>query len=67
MKKLLAGKMTMKAFSVASGIPYPTVKDYNVGKMPSIVVAVTIAKTLNCSLIEVAEAFGCDVKGLPYA
>lgn len=60
--------MTMKDLSRVSGIPYRTIQDWNRHvNRPSLDSAVTLAKHLNCSLIEVAEAFGCDVKGLPYA
>ncbi len=69
MQALLKGKgMNMKQLSQVSGIPYRTIQDWNRHvNRPSLDSAVILAKTLNCSLIEVAEAFGCDVKGLPYA
>jgi predicted transcriptional regulator len=68
MEKLLRGRMTMKEFSRRSGIPYRTIQSYNARvSEPLLSTAVLMAKELNCSLIEVAEAFDFDVKGLPYA
>ena len=69
MDTLLKGKeMTMKELSRRSGIPYRTIQAYNAKtNRPSLDNAVALARHLNCSLLEIAEAFGCDVKGLPYA
>lgn len=69
MDTLLKGKdMNMRELSRRTGIPYRTIQAYNAKEnRPSLDNAVALARHLNCSLLEVAEAFGCDVKGLPYA
>jgi hypothetical protein len=68
MDKLLRPGQNLKKLSVASGIPYDTIISYNSGgKEPSLRNALKLARGLNCSLIKIAEAFGMDVKGLPYA
>lgn len=68
MDKLLRGRMKMTELSRATGIGYSTLGSYNLGtREPSLANAVAIARALNCSLVEVAEAFGYEVKGLPYA
>jgi transcriptional regulator with XRE-family HTH domain len=68
MQKLLNKGETLKGLAERTGISYETLKSYNQGKHePSLKNAIAIAKAQNLSLVAIGEAFGFDVKGLPYA
>ncbi len=68
MEKILNKGETLKDLAERTGIPYATIKSYNQKKSePSFKNVIAIAKAQNLSLVAIGEAFGFDVKGLPYA
>ena len=67
-ENLLKDGQNMKDLAALSGVKYRTLVSYNCdGVKPSLENAVKIAKAQNLSLVRVAESFGFDVEGLPYA
>jgi DNA-binding XRE family transcriptional regulator len=67
-EKILKEGQNMKDLAAVSGIKYRTLVSYNCdGVKPSLENAVKIAKAQQISLVRVAESFGLDVAGLPYA
>lgn len=68
LEKLLHKGETLKDLSLKTGISYNTLRSYNQRKAePSFKNVIAIAKAQNLSLVAIGEAFGFDVKGLPYA